>query len=131
MVSLAAARFKESADIKSRIGILETVRDVKREALTLFWLHKCEASLDGVCNQLKVFTAHNLSSLSWVHLYNKNGFSMVKVFLVKHHDFVRESEDSHQTVSKIQSHFNTLCVCEQKIMFACIHKTTMPNHYVP
>ena len=79
-ILLAAARFKESADVKSRIGILETVRDVKCEALTLFWLHKCEASLDGVCNQLKVFTAHNLSSLSWVHLYNKNGFVRVKVF---------------------------------------------------
>lgn len=115
-ILLAAARFKESADVKSRIGILKAVRNVKREALTLFWLYESEASFDGVCNQLKVFTAHNISSLSRVHLNNKNGFSMVKVFLVKHHDFVRESEDSHQTVGKIQSHFNTLCVCEQKIM---------------
>jgi hypothetical protein len=55
-VSLAAARFKETTDIKSRVGIFETVRDVKREALTLFRLHKCEASFDGVCNQLKIFS---------------------------------------------------------------------------
>jgi hypothetical protein len=62
-VTLTPACFKESADIKSRVGIFETVRDVKREALTLLWLYESEASLDGVCNQLKVFAAHNPSSL--------------------------------------------------------------------
>ena len=57
---LAAARFKESADVKSRVSLFETVRDVKSEALSWFWLHKCEASRDGVCNQLKLFAAHVL-----------------------------------------------------------------------
>ena len=108
---LAAAGFKEAADIKARVGLFKTVRNIKREALTLFWLHKCEASLDGVCNQLKIFAAHNnilffvksggrdgqlnthrQSLLPLVtrkeplvcclHLNNKNGFLMVKVFFV-------------------------------------------------
>lgn len=110
-ILLAAARFKESADIKSRVGIFETVRDVKREALTLFRLHKCEASFDGVCNQLKVFTAHNLSSLSWVHLYNKNGFSMVKVFFSEAPRFCkRERGQSSNCKQNTKSFQHLMCV---------------------
>jgi len=45
---LAAAGFKESADVESRVGLFETVRNVKREALALLWLYKSEASFNGV-----------------------------------------------------------------------------------
>ena len=56
---LAAAGFKEAADIKARVGLFKTVRDIEREALTLFILHKCEAGLDGIGDKLKVFASHN------------------------------------------------------------------------
>ena len=75
---LAAAGFKESANVKSRVGLFKTVRDVKREALTLFWLYKSEAGFDGVCNKLEVFAAHVLL-LCWGQLNYRNGLCRVKV----------------------------------------------------
>ena len=108
---LAAARFKESADVKSRVGIFEAVRDVECEALTLFRLYESEASFDGVCNQLKVFAAHNLSFLSRVHLNNKNGFSMVKVFFSEAPRFCkRERGQSSNCKQNTKSFQHLMCV---------------------
>ena len=56
---LAAAGFKETADIKSGVGLFKAVSNVEREALSLFRLHKRETTLDGVGNKLKVFSSHN------------------------------------------------------------------------
>lgn len=109
-ILLAAARFKKSADVKSRIGIFEAVRDVECEALTLLRLYESEASFDGVCNQLKVFAAHNLSSLSRVHLNNKNGFSMVKVFFSEAPQFCkRERRQSSNCKQNTKSFQHLMC----------------------